>query len=210
MHTLITSYLLQTGECILPEIGILKFTQLSAKVDPENNKIIPPSQKFSFKDNSTLKSPALVKYIAEKKNISFDEADEIYNQFCKEWKVKINSGEKLILETVGSIKKNIDGKLLFEKESGKSFLQPIQVDSIYKKDEYSLAVSAEADLKKNNAISAINKKSYWQIWAAVLIVLASLLILWHFKDQKLSVSSTGNQQPLTIDSAKGTYQIPNK
>ncbi len=67
MHSLITSYLLQTKECILPGIGILQIINTPATKDAAKSQLLPPSEEFIFKHEIQKNSAGLVKYIADKK-----------------------------------------------------------------------------------------------------------------------------------------------
>src|SRR5215210_2367210 len=135
MHSLITSYLLQSKECILPGIGILKIIHTPASTDANSNRILPPFEGIIFKREDHPGSPGLVAYIAGKKHIAVGDAEVQLENFCKEWKEKINAGEKLHFETVGSIQNNADGVITFEKENSINFFQPLPVDNVYHKAE---------------------------------------------------------------------------
>ena len=208
MHSLITSYLLQNKECTLPGIGVLQIIHTSASTDAANNRILSPFEEIIFNKEDHLKSPDLVKYIADKKHIETSEAADLLNNFCKDWKVKLKTGKKLYFETVGSIYKNADGIITFERVGGFTVLQPIAVNTIYKKSEEPvLPVEEQTVLTEKKIIKedVVVERSYWRLWALILLTIGSVLLIYNFKDHKLPGSSTGNQTHLVIDSAKATY-----
>ncbi|MDB5221684.1 MAG: hypothetical protein JWN83_351 [Chitinophagaceae bacterium] len=213
MHSLITSYLLQSKECILPGIGILQVINTPASTDAATRRLLPPSEEIIFRKESHSKSPGLVKYIVGKKHIQQSEAEELLNDFCKEWKEKINAGEKLDLEGIGSIQKNTDGIISFEKENSFNFLQPIIVDNLYKSVEEPLLIDKDPEVneykEEEEVIVERGEKSYWGLWALILLAIGSVVIFYHFKDYKIITgSSVGNQHKYIIDSAGATYQLP--
>lgn len=213
MHSLITSYLLQSKECVLPGIGTLQIKNTPATVDDHTNQIFPPSEEIVFKEESNLNSTGLVKYIADKKNINLKEAEHLLINFCKEENEKINSGEKLSLETIGTLKKDENDEIYFEKELGFNFFNPVVVDKVYEpqvikeelvtEDEYD---SPAQKIAEENEV--IVERSQWGWWAAILTAIAFAAIFFYFKDQKLSGSSAGNHQPINVGSASPTYIIP--
>ena len=210
MHALITSYLLQSKECILPGIGILQIKNIPATFNSDTNQILPPSEEIIFNNKSRTESPGLVKYIAHKQGIEQDEAEKLFESFCNEWKEKINKGEELNFETIGKLHNNGKGEIIFERESGFTYLKPITIDNPYTKVEESTPdntkpVFAE-DTIINNSVEA--KRSYWAYWAAALFVLGAALIFLQFKDHKFSGLNTGNKSKFVIDSAGATYTRP--
>ena len=89
----------------MPGIGVLQIIHTPSSTDAIANSILPPFEGIIFKNEDHSASPGLVKYIADKKNIEQSNAESLLNEFCKEWREKINAGEKLSFETVGSIQK---------------------------------------------------------------------------------------------------------
>ena len=213
MHSLITSYLLQSRECNLPGIGNLQMIHTPASTDAANNRILLPFERIIFKNQDYSKSHGLVKYIADKKQIEQSEAEDLLNNFCKEWKEKINAGGKLVFETIGSIQKNVDGIIVFEKENIYNFLQPISVNDPYYKTEEPVAIDEEptvSEVFEEKDEDVVIERSYWGLWALILLAIGSAIFFFHFKDIKLSGSTIGNQHHFTLDPPTATYNFQNK
>jgi nucleoid DNA-binding protein len=215
MHSLITSYLLQSKECILPGIGVLQIIHTPASTDAANSRILPPFDGIIFKKEDRSASRGLVQYITGKKHVQKSEAEDLLNNFCKEWKEKIGAGERLHLETVGSIFKGPDGLLTFERDKSFHFFQPITVNKIYQRSEQPVAVAEEyaepvAPLMPETIVATdvVVERSYWGLWALILLAIGLVVVFYYFKDHKPSVSNIGNQHKYIIDSAGATYQLP--
>ncbi len=209
MQSLITSYLLQSKECILPGIGMLQIIHTPASTDAAANRILPPFEGIIFKSEDHSKSPGLVKYIADKKNIKPSEAEYLLNDFCKEWKEKINAGEKLSFETVGSIHKNADGIIVFEKENTLNFLKPISVEDAYHRTEEPVAINEEPivpEVFEEKEEDIVVERTYWGLWALILVAIGAVMLFYHFKDHKLTGTSIGNQNHYAVDSATATHR----
>lgn len=218
MHSLITSYLLQNKECVLPSIGVLQIIYTPAVTDTDNSRILPPFENIIFKNEFHSTSPGLTEYIAVKKQIGQAEAENLLNNFCKDWKEKINAGERLHFEAIGSIQKNADGKIIFvqetpygENETSYDFLQPISVDNVYQRQQ-TIYIPDEAVEQEDDMVShgVVVEKSHWGIWALILFALSLVMLFYHFKDHTLSRSNIGNQHKFIIDSAGATYEVPGK
>ncbi|MBA3674439.1 MAG: hypothetical protein H0W75_05690 [Chitinophagaceae bacterium] len=214
MKSIATSYLLQSKECILPGIGILQIRNVSAKTDITNNQIFPPTSEILFKEDSSLKSPSLVKYIADKKYIGQSEAEDTLILFCNEWKEKMIGGDKMNFETLGSLQKNAENKIIFEGESSFNFLKPITVNKAYEPIKEPVIIKEEPVLLKTvdfqkEEENVVLEKSYWGLWALILLAIASVMLFFHFKIHETG-SVIGNQKHFTIDSAAATYSIPKK
>lgn len=208
MHSIITSYLLQSKECVLPGIGSLQIIDTPAATANEPGRILPPSSEIIFKRNESKKLDGQVNYIAAVSNIPKEEAEDRLNDFCKEWKHKINNGESLHLETIGFIKKNGEGDIVFEKEETINFYEPIEVDQIYKSHTLP-AVEAEVHVAKEEIYvkeKVVIKRSYWWLWALILLAIAAVMIFYHFSENGFNRSTLGNQNKIKPGTTQETYK----
>jgi hypothetical protein len=213
MHSLITSYLLQSKECFLPGIGLLKIIHTPASTDTANNAILPPFEQVIFKDGSGAGSSGLVKYIAERKDIEQKEAGDTLIHFCNEWIERMNAGEKLTFETVGTLEKGHNGKIIFTRSRNENFLQPIAVTTAYRKEETPAEITEEIIAEEEPVTieeatyneEVVIERSYWGLWALILLAIGLVMLFYHFKDKPLTGSSIGNQEQFTIDSATAKY-----
>lgn len=217
MHSLITSYLLQSKECTLPGIAVLQIIHTPASADSGHSRLLPAYETILFKREDRTAPIDLVKYIAIKKHINHDEAEEMLNDFCKEWQVKMDTGEKLEFETLGSIQKNVDGTMYFEKDKSLTFFQPINVHSIYQRTDTPETIAERPALQEvieydvateNKQEEIVVERSYWGLWALILLAVAAVMLFYHFKDNKPTTSNMGNQNKFVIDSAGATYELP--
>ena len=110
-------------------------------------------------------------------------------------------------------KKNADGATTFEKEYQFNFLQPITVTDIYHRIETSeptVEQAAVPEVFEEADEDIVIERSYWGLWALILLAIGAVVIFYNFKDHKLSGSTIGNQHQYTADSAAATYTLPNK
>jgi nucleoid DNA-binding protein len=213
MHSLITSYLIQAGKCSLPGIGFFKIKHNPAQFDVANKQMHPSVEEIIFNEQAIVLSPGLVSYLVHKKNISADEAENLLNKFCSEWKNKIEAGEKLYFEGIGSLQKNDVGIISLTKERLPEYLKSIPAERVFHENaEHPVLVG-----DKETTSSAMNEyykedvpavKRGWLTGAIILGVITLLILLYSFYDKKISAHSVGNRHNLPVKSANETHFKP--
>lgn len=210
MQSIITSYLLQSGECSLEHIGTILFTSKPAVLDIARKQILPPASEITFTEGATQSSPGLIKYVAQKKGYSADVAESILSGFCTEWKERLDAGEPFVFETFGSLQKNGAGSIFFKNDNGYEFLKPVIAERVIHENaahsvlvgdrEIAFKMTPEYEIEE-----PLIKRSMWWIWAVVLAAIGLVVIIYHFSDQTFGSSSAGNQTNIVIDSVGKTY-----
>ena len=203
MHSIITSYLLQAGECTLPGLGSFTIIQNAAVIDADRNTIQPPNSEIIFNSKNGSVSKDLIKYIAIKKGVNEEEAKLLITAFCNDWKERIKQGELLKFETVGSLKVNEDNDIYFTRDTNIQFLQPINAIPI------ATDISNAPPSGDNIVVESHKPVSYWKSIAMLLVIIAlSVIFYWSYINH-YSIKVFGNQQKVVIDSAgAGHTQMP--
>lgn len=106
MWDLITSYLIQSGECVLPGIGTFTLISTPASLEVANKEMLPPQTGYRFTDKSGQPEEGLIQYVARKKEIDGQEALTQIKEVCGQVKEKIFSGEKISLNSIGILYKD--------------------------------------------------------------------------------------------------------
>jgi len=213
MHSLITSYLLQAGKCALPNIGFFKIEYKPAEIDIVNKQMLSPVEEIVFTEQAAFSSPGLINYIALKKNIALAEAENLLNNFCKEWEEKIKAGEAFCFESFGCLQKNDAGIISFKKDKEPVYYKPVHAERVlHENAEHSVLVgdrettsTAMNEYYKENILVA---KKGWIIRAAILTAVALIILFYGFYNNKMGVSSTGNRNHFNIKSAGETHFKP--
>jgi len=212
MQDLITSFLVQTKECSLPAIGRFKMVTTPVEVDVANKEIVPATEKIIFNAKPDHASEGLIKYISYKKNITEKEAEEQLESWCQSVKEKLDAGQKINLESIGTLHESASGSIYFETQKTFNYFEPVPAERVIHKDaEHAVLVG-----DRETTSSVMNqflqesekvKKPVWKIIAIVLLAIALILLFIHFYFNSFSQSATGNQTQHSPQTPAATYSI---
>jgi len=210
MHSIITSYLLQTNKCALPHLGVFNAEYKRAKTDIVNNQLIAPSEIIVFKEDDLPSSVGLIHFISVKKNISEGEAESQLDNFCKEWREKIEAGETLSFDAFGSLKKNEEGDIAFIKATNHAYFRSISAPRVLHENAQHNVLVGDNETTSTVMNKYYNKevevaKSAWPIWALIFTAIGLSILFYHFYDHRLSTSAVGNQSHFVTKSAPQTH-----
>lgn len=105
---------------VIPEFGaFLANTTTAQFVD---GTLYPPSKHLSFNQQLTKNDGLLVSYVANVKNLPYDDLLHEVLNVAKNWKEKLANGGRLDLDKIGSIWMGAEGKLQFSPEKSVNFL----------------------------------------------------------------------------------------
>jgi nucleoid DNA-binding protein len=198
MQALITSYLIQKKECNLPLLGHFRIKTKPADFEKANKQIFPPTDEILYSEFAAKLSVDLITYISHVQNITRDEAELKINNWCHDAKEKIDSGEKIIFNSLGSLQKDAVGNIFFQRKKGTSFYEPVSAERIIHKNvEHPVLVG---DTETTSGVmneffkeDLVEKKTWWKIWAIVLLAVSLLVLVFYFYTHEFSPTGIGNQ-----------------
>lgn len=211
MQDLITSFIIQSKECRLAGIGMFRSITAPAEPDIASKKISPPLLEKFFTGREEKISDELAQYIASKKNISPDEALEKIKEWCIDTKLKLKNGEEIFFQSLGSLKKEPTGNILFRSQSSVPFFEPIAVERvIHKNSEHKMLVG---DRETTSAVMSHYfdkeeteiKKNPRKIISIALLAIAVILLFLYFYEHSFSFSSIMNQSKISPQIPPSTY-----
>ena len=214
MQDLITSFIIQAKECKLTGIGKFRSINTPAESDIASKTISPPIMEKLFTGKEEKISDELVKYIAIKKNISLSEALEKIKSWCDDTISKLKNGEEVFFQSLGSLRKEGSGNILFRRQNFVQFFEPIAVERvIHKNSEHKVLVG---DKETTSAVmnqffqdeDAEVKKNPWKIISIVLLSIAVIILLLYFFQYSFSFSSIANHEKIIPQLPPNTYSIP--
>lgn len=205
MWNLITSYLIQSGECVLPGIGTFTLINTPASLDVANKEILPPYTEYRFTDRTGQPAEGLIRYIALKKDLDLPQAEKQIKEVCSDIKDKIFSGEKVLLNSIGVLYKDHAGNINFEKELDIPALEPVPaLRVVHKEVKHAMIVGdKETDSSKMNELlngetEIKSRKVFWKVAAIFLLLVGAGILIFHYY-------TTSSENPL----GNGTKIVPN-
>jgi nucleoid DNA-binding protein len=173
--------LILKNECvILPGLGGFISKYCPANIDPEKKILTPPSKEIEFLKDLKKDNGLLVNYIAKKKNIFNTRARRLVEDFMREINAKLDRGEKVELEGIGSFIKD------FRDQEIKFF--PFR-DENYLIDSYGLMDLELSEVDKSGSpvetsiqippvkIISRKKTGFWVVSSVVILILLLIIII---------------------------------
>tara|TARA_B110000046_G_scaffold40521_1_gene44862 strand:- start:7497 stop:8561 length:1065 start_codon:yes stop_codon:yes gene_type:complete len=117
------SDLLYSYDCVvIPDFGGFVANYASAKIQPIQHKITPPSKQISFNKNLKSNDGLLSNRIAQKQSFSYSEANELIKAFVDQSIEGLNNGDKIKIEKVGTLFLDPERNIQFIAEEKNDFL----------------------------------------------------------------------------------------
>ena len=208
--TLLPLFLVQSKECVLPGIGRFRLITVPAEHDMANKAIYPPAGKIIFNRKSDNLSEELVTYFSFKENVTREVAAERIKNWCQSAKERMNAGEKIILEAIGSLKADIPGNISFEVQQPFPFLQPVTVERVMGETaEHPVLIgdneTSSSAITRSMEEETAHTMSSWKIIALVLLAAGLITLLIYFYNYGFSLSASGNQMQHVPETPAATY-----
>ncbi len=116
--------LLKTNDCvIIPDFGGFIANYLPAVSNPQGDQFYPPVKELIFNGKLKKNDGLLVNYISEREGIGYLEARKIISEFVSECMFRLENGEKIEFEQIGSLRYDSNEHLLFEADKNE-YLRP--------------------------------------------------------------------------------------
>lgn len=212
MQDFITSYLVQKKECALPLLGNFRITTSPALLDVADKKMRPSKNEIIYTEDATYLTEGLIEYISHLEKITRNEAEEKINNWCLHAKMKLDSGEKILFNSIGSLQKNESGNIFFEKEKQINFFEPVLAERvIHKNDEHAVLVgdkeTTSSVMNEFYKEEIIEKKSSWKIWALALAAFSVIVLIFHFSNHSFSSGGIANQSAFPVQQTHAGYTV---
>ena len=210
MEDLIELYLFKNKKCPLPEIGTLQLTETNAVAWYAEKRIEAPVAAIKLTE-AVLPADDFISFIAERKNISRDEAVELLRQYCSRLQNMDAFGETKLPHS-GKFYVNADGNLVFKAiDIPKEFLPQVHTEQVlHPAATHSMVVgdkettTTEMAAYYTEAESAT--KSKWWIWAIVFAAAGITALVLFFNDPDHS-AAFGNSQKIQPAPTTITYRF---
>ena len=204
----IKDILLKRDGLVIPGLGSFIVENVSSRIDPTNNKIIPPQKNIIFNPSITQDDDHILAHnLMQKENISFEEASKKVQDQVEQIKQALEKNNSFEIPDFGIIQKDKEGNLRFRtREKDNKTLGLIELEAEpFEQPEKRQTIKTD-DSKKPTSKKfreKTKKKSYKFYWLAGIIVAflgiaaATLYFdVWNLpQDQLSSTKESEKEQP---------------
>jgi nucleoid DNA-binding protein len=183
---------------IVPGFGGFIGNYTPARIDKKTGTFYPPVKLISFNRNLNHNDGLLVGRISGSSGINYGDARNLVEEFVSDTRRKLEKGEKVVFDHIGSFINNQEGNLQFEPDRSSNYhLDSYGLESfqLLPLEGYNVRTRVARTLQKDPERQVSIRKILWR--AAVIIPLLSVLVIVPLKTDlfKSRVEST-NLNPL--------------
>jgi nucleoid DNA-binding protein len=171
---------------ILPGFGGFLGNYTPARIDKTSFTFYPPVKQISFNRNLNHNDGLLVGRISESLKVNYGDARNIIDEFVLSLRKKLEKGETMVFDNIGSFNVNHEGKNQFEPETGVNYhLDSYGLDSFQFQplEGYDVRKRITPHTSREPIRNASVRKILWR--AAVIIPLLGLLVVVPLKTDLL-------------------------
>jgi len=183
---------------IVPGFGGFIGNYTPARIDKKTGTFHPPVKLISFNRNLNHNDGLLVGKISGSSGINYGDARNLVEEFVSDTRRKLEKGEKVVFDHIGSFINNQEGNIQFEPDRSSNYhLDSYGLESfqLLPLEGYNVRTRVTRTLQKDPERQVSIRKILWR--AAVIIPLLSVLVIVPLKTDlfKSRVEST-NLNPL--------------
>lgn len=116
INELIGQLLLRHNCVVIPSFGGFVATRRPAQINYDKGVILPPHKKLTFNKHLDNNDGLLISSWANENNLSFKSAELDISNFAKKSQEKLRTGQRLVIENVGTLFLNEEGNISFEQD----------------------------------------------------------------------------------------------
>ena len=163
---------------IVPGFGGFIGNYTPARIDKSTGTFYPPVKQISFNRNLNHNDGLLIGRISMSSKINYGDSRNLVEEFVTGLRKKLEKGEKVVFDNIGSFINNQEGNVQFEPDGNANYhldsygLEPFQYLPL---EGYDVRKRIIRHIEKDPVKQASRRKALWR--AAVIIPLLSLLVV---------------------------------
>jgi nucleoid DNA-binding protein len=183
---------------IVPGFGGFIGNYTPAHIDKKSGTFYPPVKQISFNRNLNHNDGLLVGRVSGTSGLNYGDARSMVEEFVVDIRRKLEKGEKVVFDHIGSFINNQEGNIQFEPDRGSNYhldsygLESFQLSPL---EGYNVRTRITRPISRDAERKASMRKILWR--AAVIVPLLSVLVIVPLKtDLFRSKVETTNMNPL--------------
>jgi len=196
--------LLRLHDCVIvPDLGGFVSNYRPAEMDLVGNSFNPPVKEVIFTGKLSKNDGLLVNYISETEGIGYMEARQIISEFVDEVWSKLENGEKIEFQNIGSLQFDRNEKLIFEPELHENFLlEAYGLEGFqFPQLEHNTTISTKRIFADKEAVRPVFNSRKVKVLAVGIPILLALIFI------PVSKYTSKNNSTITFQSSS-TTSIP--
>lgn len=191
--------LLFDHDCVIvPGFGGFIGNYSPARIDKSSGTFYPPVKKISFNRNLNHNDGLLIKRISSVSGINYGDARTMTEEFAADIRRKLEKGERIVFDKIGSFINNQEGNIQFEPDPAINYnLDSFGLESFscLPVEGYDVRKKITGQPQRLNQEHSVFRKYLWR--AAVILPIAGVLAFVSLKTDFLKARiETSNLNPL--------------
>ncbi len=169
---------------IVPGFGGFIGNYTPARIDKNSGTFHPPVKQISFNRNLNHNDGLLIGKISGSSNMTYGDTRMMIEEFVAELRKKLEKGEKIVFENIGSFVNNQEGNIQFEPDRNANyFLDSYGLESFQflPLEGYDVRKRIIRHVEKDPVRQASRRKILWR--AAVIIPLLAIIVVVPLKTE---------------------------
>ena len=170
--------LLFSHDCVIvPGFGGFVGNYSPARIDRSTDTFYPPVKQISFNRNLNHNDGLLVGRISSSSRMNYGDARNLVDEFVSEIRRKLENGEKVVFDNIGSFINNHEGNVQFEPDKNVNYhLDAYGLESFQclPLEGYDVRKRIIRSAEKDHVRKASIRKILWR--AAIIVPLLSLMV----------------------------------
>jgi nucleoid DNA-binding protein len=175
--------LLFSHDCVIvPGFGGFIGNYTPARIDKSTSTFHPPVKQISFNRNLNHNDGLLVGKISESAKINYGDARNLVEEYVASVRKKLEKGEKVVFDNIGSFINNQEGNIQFEPDTNVNYhLDSFGLESFNFQplENYDVRTRVTRHLDRDPAKRSSTRKILWR--AAVIVPLLAIIVAVPFK-----------------------------
>ena len=170
--------LLFSHDCVIvPGFGGFIGNYNPARIDKSTSTFYPPVKQISFNRNLSHNDGLLVGRISESAKVNYGDARNLVEEYVASLKKKLEKGEKIVFDNIGSFINNQEGNIQFEPDTSVNYhLDSFGLESFHFQplEGYDVRTRITRHIDKDPAKRSSTRKILWR--AAVIVPLLAIIV----------------------------------
>ncbi len=158
---------------IIPGLGGLVANQLSAEIEVEKGLFFPPRKEIGFNRSLSHNDGLLINYVSIREGADYQSAALLVKQYVDEVLRQVHSGFSFDIDTIGVLKSDAIGNLLFQPSNNSGFMaESFGLSSFH----FDAGLNTETEHRSSSAVRRVMRPVSLRHIAAAVALLAGLFL----------------------------------